>query len=210
MLVSEDIITTILKNEFKIGRHAWDMEIKDFVRMTILLGARATTTIVAIVWTKTAFAITLLRLTEGKVRLVCWFIIVSLSIAMGFSAAVPWISCTPVQKSWDRSVPGTCWGDDNVIKIWVGTGGKHSLLTSPFLFILRTLPCSGSTTPQSVNTNRSYLRRSILGRHGLCPCRPAVDHHHEAQDAEEGEDWRGHCHEHGRRVSIRLPRHHLT
>jgi len=117
----------VLVEEFKLGRHSWDLQITDPIKFTLVLSSRATVTITAIVWTKTAFAITLLRLTQGWARKTVWFIIVTVNIAMGFSAAIPWIQCIPLNKGWDGSIPGTCWAPGVAVTIWIVTGGMYSL-----------------------------------------------------------------------------------
>lgn len=114
----------MLVKQFKLGRHSWDLEIYDGVKFMIVLSSRATTTITAIVLTKTAFAATLLRLTTNKTKALVWAIIISMNISMGFSAAVPWIQCKPLAKGWDNSIPGTCWAPKVGTKIWIATGGS--------------------------------------------------------------------------------------
>jgi hypothetical protein len=131
MIVVDDALTTVLVEEFKLGRHSWDLQITDVTRFTLILSSRATVTITAIVWTKTAFAVTLLRLTDGKIRAFVWFIIVSLSITMGFSAAVPWIQCNPIQKGWQPMLPGYCWAPGVGTNIWIATGGMFSPNSTP-------------------------------------------------------------------------------
>lgn len=61
------------------------------------------------VWSKTSFGLTLLRVTEGKLKAAMWFMIVSMNVAMGLSALLPWVQCSPIEKSWDNTIPGTCW-----------------------------------------------------------------------------------------------------
>src|SRR5690348_16080880 len=85
------ILTTILVKEFGMGHHSYDIVILDTSRWILILDSRATTTLTALAWTKTAFAVSLLRLTMGKTRAFVWFLIVTLNIAMVFSAMVPWI-----------------------------------------------------------------------------------------------------------------------
>ncbi|KAK4031333.1 hypothetical protein C8A01DRAFT_51553 [Parachaetomium inaequale] len=104
-IVATNAITTVLVNDFKYGRHDWDLEIYDPVRFIIVIYSRATITITAAVWTKTAFALTLLRLTTGMTKAFVWFIIISMNIAMGFAAMVPWIQCKPLAKGWIMDLP---------------------------------------------------------------------------------------------------------
>jgi len=135
-ILATDIITQILVSEFKLGHHSWDLVINDLAKFIILLSSRATITLTALSWTKTAFAITLLRLVTGRTRAFVWFIIISLQVTMGFSAAVPWIQCNPIAKTWDPTLPGTCWAAKVGTKIWIGTGAYSALMD----FILAALP----------------------------------------------------------------------
>ena len=65
--------------------------------------------IFAVMYSKTSFAITLLRISERKTRSLLWFIIISVHIALGGSALIPWIQCKPVEKNWNFMTPGKCW-----------------------------------------------------------------------------------------------------
>jgi apolipoprotein N-acyltransferase len=65
--------------------------------------------IFAVMYSKTSFAITLLRFSEKKTRSLLWFIIISVHIALGGSALIPWIQCNPVEKNWNFMTPGKCW-----------------------------------------------------------------------------------------------------
>ena len=127
MILATDILTTILVKEFGMGKRSYDLNIYDPVKFTLVLSSRATTTLSAVAWTKTAFAITLLRLTTDKTKAFVWFIIICLTTTMGFSAAVPWIQCQPLAKGWDMGLPGTCWAPQVGTKIWIGTGGSFTL-----------------------------------------------------------------------------------
>jgi hypothetical protein len=64
-------------------------------------------------WSKTSFAITLLKITEGYTKAFVWFILVSLNIFMGLSAILNWVQCSPPSKLWLFTEEGTCW-DPNI------------------------------------------------------------------------------------------------
>jgi len=68
-----------------------------------------TFSILAAVWSKTSFALTLLRLMKGRMRVVLWVIIVSMNIAMDLNAVFLWVRCTPTAKTWQPQMEGTCW-----------------------------------------------------------------------------------------------------
>ena len=65
--------------------------------------------IYAVIFSKTSFAITLLRISESKTRILLWFIIISVNIALGGSVLIPWIQCKPLEKNWNIMIPGKCW-----------------------------------------------------------------------------------------------------
>lgn len=115
LLVLDAALATHMVVRYKYGVHIWDWppvqkpsELDAFV---MVAAVRATITITAIAWTKTAFAITLLRLTERWVKKVLWFIIVTVNVSLGLSAMIFWIQCTePLAKSWTPSITvGKCW-----------------------------------------------------------------------------------------------------
>ena len=93
------------------GKHIWDIPIKDFAKILLLANIGGTFLIFAAVWSKTSFAITLLRLlrdTEGWTKVIIWCIIVTMNVIMHLSALFLWIQCTPVQKSWNPLIEGKC------------------------------------------------------------------------------------------------------
>ncbi|RKU41325.1 hypothetical protein DL546_004840 [Coniochaeta pulveracea] len=100
------------------GSHVWDYppelmpRIFDLLKVINLCG---TFSLTAAIWSKTSFALTLLRLTEGWTKQLIWFIIISMNIAMGCSALFVWVQCTPVSKSWNPTVEGTCWAPDVLV-----------------------------------------------------------------------------------------------
>ena len=91
------------------GLHIWDFPLQNMGPLLVLVNIAGTFSSTAAIWSKTSFAITLLKLTDGRIKALLWFVIVSMNIAMGLTALFPWVSCTPIQKAWDLNVPGTCW-----------------------------------------------------------------------------------------------------
>lgn len=129
MIVTNDVLTTILVKEFGLGRHSWDMMINpgNLTRFILIIDSRGSVTLTAIAWTKLAFAVRLLRLTQGRVYYFVWFVIITTNITMGFSAVVPWIQCNPIPKTWHPAIPGTCWANGVGTTIWIVLGGLFSL-----------------------------------------------------------------------------------
>jgi hypothetical protein len=66
-------------------------------------------------WSKTSFAITLLRVTDGRLKLGLWFIIVTLNIVLTFNAILSFIWCNPASKAWNPFMQGVCWERNIVI-----------------------------------------------------------------------------------------------
>jgi hypothetical protein len=77
--------------------------------VTIFSIAAGFGSILATAWSKIAFAISLLRISTGRVKTVVWIIIVSTSVVFGANGLIQWVQCWPVAKAWDWNVGGSCW-----------------------------------------------------------------------------------------------------
>lgn len=92
-----------------IGLHYGDMKLKDMPKMAwISYGAGFCATL-ATTWSKTSFGLTLLRLSNGWMKWLVWFIIITTNLVHGFSAALMFIQCWPVAKLWTPNMKGRCW-----------------------------------------------------------------------------------------------------
>ncbi|KAI1761235.1 hypothetical protein GGR53DRAFT_522519 [Hypoxylon sp. FL1150] len=69
----------------------------------------------ATVWSKTSFAVMLLRVTPGRTKIVLWTIIVTMNVFMTVSALSIFLQCSPISKSWNEHLPGTCWPTFNLV-----------------------------------------------------------------------------------------------
>lgn len=92
-----------------LGKHSWDIDPGGLVSLFKAFNITATLSIAASIWSKTSFALSILRLTDGWLRGLVWFLIGPTNVAMGVSALFNWIHCTPVKKLWDFGAEGTCW-----------------------------------------------------------------------------------------------------
>ncbi|KAK4657502.1 hypothetical protein QC762_214150 [Podospora pseudocomata] len=131
-------LMTMLVADVGYGKHPWDKPGVSPIPSTkelLLMIPRATLTITAMSWSKTAFAITMLRFSEGWMKWAVWFIIISMNIAFGLSAMVPWLLCTPIQKTWDLSVEGSCHSF-NVSLVLAYVSGAYSALCDLVLALL--------------------------------------------------------------------------
>jgi len=65
--------------------------------------------ILAASWSKLSFALSLLRIPFGRVRVIVRIIIVTTNLVFGALGLMQWIQCWPVARSWDSKTPGKCW-----------------------------------------------------------------------------------------------------
>lgn len=83
----------------------------------------------AISISKTSFAMTLLSLVVKKWQIwALWFSIISLNVIMGIDAVMQFTQCTPVDRTWDLSVEGTCWDSSIVISYTIFAGAWSAFL----------------------------------------------------------------------------------
>lgn len=108
ILVSSALLTAGTK--YGIGLHFEDMDYANMPTVAWISIAAGFSTLLGTTWSKTSFAITLLRLSSSRwMRWLIWFIIISVNLVLGFAAAVMWIQCWPVSKLWIYDLPGSCW-----------------------------------------------------------------------------------------------------
>ncbi|KAK4243840.1 hypothetical protein C7999DRAFT_35821 [Corynascus novoguineensis] len=65
--------------------------------------------ILAALWSKTSFAVTVLRISTGWIRAFVWFIIITVNACLGVAIAITWAQCMPIEKVWHPYLEGTCW-----------------------------------------------------------------------------------------------------
>lgn len=78
----------------------------------------------AINFSKISFAVTLLRLTKGWWQYFVWFIIGSLVVLMIPALIFPWVQCVPFVKSFDDTIPGTCFPKSIAINYAIFEAGR--------------------------------------------------------------------------------------
>lgn len=109
---------------YGLGRHVAEVSPSQFVTALKLLLVGEEFATVSLSISKTSFALTLLRLTIVRwQKYLLWFIVVSVNLAFGTCAFVIFFWCSPPSKSWDSSIPGTCWNPrvQSSIAIFVGS-----------------------------------------------------------------------------------------
>jgi hypothetical protein len=114
ILLAEAIITQMAQH-LGAGKHQVDIAVENLPTIVLYLSIGASISCFASTFSKISFGVTLLRLTNGPLRWVSWFCIVTLFIFMLPSAIFTWISCTPTAKAWNSSIEGSCWNPNIVI-----------------------------------------------------------------------------------------------
>lgn len=96
-------------------------------RMLILVSVSSILTTVGQAWSKTAFAVTLLRpgLTQGWQRWVLWFIIASLNIYLAVVCILQWTNYCGQDAVWWK-IPNMCVQYDSIFKMKIGNNSKSS------------------------------------------------------------------------------------
>ncbi|KEZ44897.1 hypothetical protein SAPIO_CDS2236 [Scedosporium apiospermum] len=91
------------------GKHNADIPAAEFQSILLLGNAAGFASILAAMWSKTSFAMTLLGVSKGWAKCFIWFIIISVHIVLGANATIQWIQCWPIEKYWEQTIPGKCW-----------------------------------------------------------------------------------------------------
>ncbi|KAK0638990.1 hypothetical protein B0T16DRAFT_338091 [Cercophora newfieldiana] len=93
-----------------LGRPYHTMDDDRLVTMGVLSISAGFGSILATSWSKTSFALSLLRIsTTGRVRIAVWVIIISTNLVFGALGLMQWIQCWPFAKLWNSKMEGSCW-----------------------------------------------------------------------------------------------------
>lgn len=101
------VITTYLVS-LGYGLHIWDFPPENFTKFSLPVAVRAVLSLTALAWSKTAFGVTLLRLTKGWMRWAVWGVIITVNLFLGLSAMLFFVQCKPLKAAWDPTVEGEC------------------------------------------------------------------------------------------------------
>ncbi|KAK4099175.1 hypothetical protein N658DRAFT_475911 [Parathielavia hyrcaniae] len=99
---------------YGLGKPYSDISDENISHLGMLSMAAGFGTILATCWSKTSFAITLLRISDGGMRHFIWFIIISVNLVLASNGIIHWVQCWPVEKTWHYHMPGTCFPSDVV------------------------------------------------------------------------------------------------
>jgi hypothetical protein len=106
------------------GKHSWDIPPANFSKIILYAEIAGTFAIVAAIWSKSAFAITMLRFSEGWMKYLIWFLLISMNIFLGLSAVFNFAQCVPIQKVWNPTISGRCWPTKTLVAYHVFSGSE--------------------------------------------------------------------------------------
>ena len=104
------------------GKHTWDFPMQNIEKTGLFLSVAGIFALTAIIWSKTSFAVTLLRLTTGRTRAFVWFLLITTNVFLGLSALFNMVQCRPIEKAWRPMVDGTCWDMRTLINYHIFSG----------------------------------------------------------------------------------------
>jgi hypothetical protein len=157
------------------GKHMSDVDPANLTAISLNSNIASTFSILAAVLSKTSFALTLLRITERYTKMCVWVIIAIMNASMWVCALFTWIKCNPPRKTWDYTVPGTCWDASVMTAYSIFSAGAsaplrvffpphHSLLTDiPSLAISGLGDLALSLLPWKVLFNLQIKRKEKIG-----------------------------------------------
>jgi hypothetical protein len=135
MLVGYVITTTYAVVRAGLGTHDGS-GLNDMSAIQLLIVVSTVLSSFGASWSKTSFAITLVRITDGWARVGIWMIIITLNIVLTLNAILPFVWCTPAQKGWLPLIDGTCWNRNMVIQISMFAAGYSAAMD----FLLAIVP----------------------------------------------------------------------
>lgn len=137
MLVAYVITTTYAVVGAGLGTHDGS-GLNDMSAIQLLIAVSTVFSSLGASWSKTSFAMTLVRITDGWIRTLVWVIVITLNLVLTLNAIMPFIWCSPSSRGWSPQVRGTCWDRKIVIDYYI-FGAAYSAAMD---FILAMIPWS--------------------------------------------------------------------
>ena len=117
--------TTTVCVALDYGKHGYDMRPENLPKMPFVAVFAGFFSVLSASWSKTSFALTLLRLSSERwMRVVLWFIMVTLNAIMGTAMLTMWVKCRPFAKIWDGNVDGWCIPASKIITLYQWSAGR--------------------------------------------------------------------------------------
>ena len=122
LIVSVALVT--VSTTLGAGKHVVDVNPANFPMLGLIGNLSGTFSILAAVLSKTSFAVTLLRVTDGYTKILVWVAIGIMNVTMGLAAIFSWVKCNPVVKIWQPATPGTCWDPHTSVSYAIFASGR--------------------------------------------------------------------------------------
>ncbi|EGO52363.1 hypothetical protein NEUTE1DRAFT_90554 [Neurospora tetrasperma FGSC 2508] len=105
--------------------------------LSIIGGINGTTSVLHVLFSKVSFAVTLLRITDGWLKRLVWFIIITLTLCQVSTALLFWLLCEPPEATWNSSIMNKkCWSPDGLLAYSIALGIYSAVCD----FVLALLP----------------------------------------------------------------------
>lgn len=95
LFVLVSAITSTLAVGLGLGRHIDTVPIQNSAPLSVLLNVTVTALIFAAALSKTSFALTVLRLVGGRMRVATWFILVTMNVLLLANVITLWVAFKP-------------------------------------------------------------------------------------------------------------------
>lgn len=115
--------TTTVCVSLDYGKHLYDMRPEYTSKMQFVAVFAGFFSVLSAAWSKTSFALTIIRLSEPWMRKMIWFIIVTLNGILGTAMLFMWVKCRPFAKIWDQSLVGWCIEPSKIITLYQWSAG---------------------------------------------------------------------------------------
>ncbi|KAK4226423.1 hypothetical protein QBC38DRAFT_230850 [Podospora fimiseda] len=117
------------------GKHIYDMNPETITEMSFIAVFAGFFSVLAAALSKTSFALTLIRLSHGWLKITICVIMVTVNIALGSALISMWTKCTPVRKIWDHGIEGSCVPGEVIVKWYQFTAGYSGIMDVILAFI---------------------------------------------------------------------------
>ncbi|KAI0376559.1 hypothetical protein F5Y04DRAFT_292483 [Hypomontagnella monticulosa] len=91
---------------------------------------------VAAIWSKTSFALTLIRIAGRRLKIALRIIMMSMNMITCVSVILRWLQCRPTRMIWDSTANGTCWNRELILGVTIFASAYSAFLD----FVLAALP----------------------------------------------------------------------
>jgi hypothetical protein len=114
--------------DYGLGKHLTEIPSENYAALRIRGLTSVALDAAAQGFSKTSFAIMMLRITEGKLRIFIWFILVSMNVFIGLGCLLFFVHCSPLEKVWVSEDPGTCFDFSIAVNFGIFSSGEPSWL----------------------------------------------------------------------------------